>query len=53
MPRGAGACILASVVQGRTDDFRHRRKLMYTRPIHWILGWTRVATLLGLAFLAA
>jgi hypothetical protein len=41
------------MVQGCNDDFRHWRKLMYTRPIHWILGWTRVVTLLGLALLAA
>jgi len=26
---------------------------MYTKPIHWILGWSRVVTLLGLAYLAA
>jgi hypothetical protein len=31
----------------------NRRKLMYTRPIHWILGWSRAATLLVLAYLAA
>jgi hypothetical protein len=31
----------------------NRRKLMYTRPIHWILGWSRAATLLALAYLAA
>lgn len=44
--------ILPSTVQINVD-FRHRRKLMYTKPIHWILGWSRAVTLLGLAYLAA
>jgi len=26
---------------------------MYTKPIHWILGWSRAVTLLALAYLAA
>ncbi len=38
---------------GRNTHFLHRRTLMYTSAIHWIVGWTRAVTLLGLAYLAA
>jgi len=53
MPGGTGARIVHETVQKCSVDFRQWRKLMYTRPIHWILGWSRAATLLALAYFAA
>jgi hypothetical protein len=49
---GTGCRIVPGTVQ-IDANFRHRSKLMYTKPIHWILGWSRAVTLLGLAYLAA